>query len=55
MNVTDEIIGDIKQQKASLIYLGNDIKGKKFQEIRILVIGSSSNLIILISLSLSFS
>lgn len=44
MNVTDEIIGDIKEHKASLIYLGNNISGKKFQEIRILVIGSTSKL-----------
>ena len=43
MNVTDEIVGDIQQQKSSLIYLGNNIKGKIFQEIRILIIGSSSN------------
>lgn len=42
MNVTDEIVGDIIQQKASLNYLGNNINGKKFQEIRVMVVGDSS-------------
>jgi hypothetical protein len=42
MNVTDEIIGDIKEQKAGLVYLGNNIDGKKFEEIRVMVIGDSS-------------
>jgi hypothetical protein len=42
MNVTDEIIGDIKEQKAGLVYLGSNINGKKFEEIRVMVIGDSS-------------
>jgi hypothetical protein len=42
MNVTDEIVGDIQQHTAALIYLGNDIAGRKFEEIRVMVVGDSS-------------
>jgi hypothetical protein len=51
MNVADEIIGDIQQHTAGLIYLGNDIAGRKFEEIRVMVVGDSSE----VSFDLPFS